>query len=77
MVVKAKRKRGQAGGHPTSPLASPAPAEPDSGEQQPPRDHAYPSGRNPAPEPRAPARLGGPKAGRLLRTLIDVRPPYG
>ncbi len=33
--------------------------------------------RNPAPSPRAPARLKGPKAGRLARFLIDVAPPYG
>ncbi len=33
--------------------------------------------RNPAPSPRAPARLKGPKAGRLARLLIDVAPPYG
>jgi hypothetical protein len=33
--------------------------------------------RNPSPSPRAPARLKGPKAGRLARLLIDVAPPYG
>jgi hypothetical protein len=33
--------------------------------------------RNPTPAPRAPARLKGPKAGRLARLLIDVAPPYG
>ena len=33
--------------------------------------------RNPAPAPRAPARLKGSKAGRLARLLIDVAPPYG
>jgi hypothetical protein len=34
------------------------------------------SSRNPAPGKRGKARLRGPKAGRLLRTLVDVRPPY-
>ena len=33
--------------------------------------------RNPEPQTREVARLRGPKAGRLVRTLIDVRPPYG
>ena len=33
--------------------------------------------RNPAPSPRAAARLKGPKAGRLARLLVDVMPPYG
>ncbi len=33
--------------------------------------------RDPSPAPRAKARVRGPKAGRLIRTLIDVRPPYG
>ena len=33
--------------------------------------------RNPEPPAREVARLRGPKAGRLVRTLIDVRPPYG
>lgn len=33
--------------------------------------------RNPAPPERAPASIRGPKAARLLRLLIDVRPPYG
>ncbi len=33
--------------------------------------------RNPAPAPRGTVRVRGPKAGRLLRTLVDVRPPYG
>jgi len=33
--------------------------------------------RNPTPSLRAPARLKGPKAGRLARLLIDVAPPYG
>ncbi|HEV3002614.1 MAG TPA: hypothetical protein VGW75_17895 [Solirubrobacteraceae bacterium] len=35
------------------------------------------SSRDPAPAPRAKARVRGPKAARLIRTLIDVRPPYG
>ena len=33
--------------------------------------------RNPEPREREQVRLRGPKAGRLLRTLIDVQPPYG
>jgi hypothetical protein len=33
--------------------------------------------RNPEPREREPARVRGPKAGRLVRTLIDVRAPYG
>ncbi|MGH9205241.1 MAG: hypothetical protein ACRD1G_01570, partial [Acidimicrobiales bacterium] len=33
--------------------------------------------RNPTPSPRAAARLKGPKAGRLVRLLVDVAPPYG
>ncbi len=33
--------------------------------------------RNPEPAAREVARLRGPKAGRLVRALIDVRPPYG
>ena len=33
--------------------------------------------RNPAPPARGQARLRGPKAGRLVRLLADVRPPYG
>jgi hypothetical protein len=33
--------------------------------------------KNPEPEVREVARVRGPKAGRLVRTLIDVRPPYG
>lgn len=33
--------------------------------------------RDPSPAPRAKARVRGPKAGRLIRTLADVRPPYG
>jgi predicted transcriptional regulator len=33
--------------------------------------------RDPSPAPRGQARLRGPKAGRLIRFLVDVRPPYG
>ncbi len=33
--------------------------------------------RDPSPAPRAKARLRGAKAGRLIRFLVDVRPPYG
>ena len=33
--------------------------------------------RNPQPVPRGQARVRGPKAARLIRLLIDVRPPYG
>lgn len=33
--------------------------------------------RDPSPAPRPKARVRGPKAARLIRTLIDVRPPYG
>lgn len=33
--------------------------------------------RDPSPPFRPKARIRGPKAGRLVRTLIDVRPPYG
>ena len=33
--------------------------------------------RNPRPASRAPVRLRGAKAGRLLRTLVDITPPYG
>ena len=33
--------------------------------------------KNPAPPPRGVARLKGPKAGRLVRFLLDVSPPYG
>jgi hypothetical protein len=33
--------------------------------------------RNPEPAERQAARLRGPKAGRLVRALVDVRPPYG
>jgi hypothetical protein len=32
--------------------------------------------RNPDPKARGAIRLRGPKAGRLIRTLVDVRPPY-
>lgn len=32
--------------------------------------------RNPNPARQGPARLRGPKAGRLIRFLLDVRPPY-
>jgi hypothetical protein len=34
------------------------------------------SSRNPVPRVRGKVQLRGPKAGRLIRTLIDVRPPY-
>lgn len=33
--------------------------------------------RDPAPAERGRARVRGPKAGRLIRTLVDIRPPYG
>jgi hypothetical protein len=33
--------------------------------------------RNPEPAAREVARLRGPKAGRLVRAVVDVRPPYG
>jgi hypothetical protein len=33
--------------------------------------------RNPNPAARGPASIRGPKAGRLVRLLADVRPPYG
>lgn len=33
--------------------------------------------RDPAPIPRALANVRGPKAARLVRLLIDVKPPYG
>ena len=32
--------------------------------------------RNRAPSPRGKARVRGPKAGRLIRFLLDVKPPY-
>jgi hypothetical protein len=35
------------------------------------------SQRNPAPAVRGQARLRGAKAGRLVRLLVDVQPPYG
>jgi hypothetical protein len=33
--------------------------------------------KDPDPPQRNKARVRGPKAGRLIRTLVDVRPPYG
>lgn len=33
--------------------------------------------RDPSPSARGPARLSGPRAARLIRTLVDVRQPYG
>jgi len=33
--------------------------------------------RNPQPAPRGLARVRGPRAARLIRLLLDVRPPYG
>jgi hypothetical protein len=33
--------------------------------------------RDPSPAPRGKARVRGPKSARLIRTLVDVRPPYG
>jgi hypothetical protein len=33
--------------------------------------------RNPEPAQRETARLRGAKAGRLVRALVDIRPPYG
>lgn len=33
--------------------------------------------RDPSPSTRGKARFRGPKAGRLIRTLVDARPPYG
>jgi hypothetical protein len=35
------------------------------------------AGNDPWAGPRAKARARGPKAGRLVRYLVDVRPPYG
>lgn len=35
------------------------------------------SARNPAPKERGRAQLRGAKAARLIRLLVDVRPPYG
>jgi hypothetical protein len=33
--------------------------------------------RNPQPTPRGQVRVRGPRAARLIRLLVDVRPPYG
>lgn len=33
--------------------------------------------RNPRPAPRGPAQVKGAKAARLIRLLVDVKPPYG
>ncbi len=33
--------------------------------------------KDPNPQPKGKARVQGPKAGRLIRFLVDVRPPYG
>jgi hypothetical protein len=33
--------------------------------------------KDPFPPPKSKARVQGPKAGRLIRLLVDVRPPYG
>jgi len=33
--------------------------------------------KDPFPPPKSKARVHGPKAGRLIRLLVDVRPPYG
>ena len=33
--------------------------------------------KDPCPAPRSKARIQGPKAGRLVRMLVDVSPPYG
>jgi hypothetical protein len=33
--------------------------------------------RDPSPRARGKARVQGPKAGRLVRLLVDVQPPYG
>ena len=33
--------------------------------------------RDPSPVPRGKARVRGPRAGRLIRMLVDVCPPYG
>ena len=33
--------------------------------------------KDPSPPLRSKARVQGPKAGRLIRLLVDVRPPYG
>jgi hypothetical protein len=37
----------------------------------------YGAQRNPAPTARGRARVRGPRAARLVRLLVDVRPPYG
>ena len=33
--------------------------------------------KDPSPPTRSKARVQGPKAGRLIRFLVDIRPPYG
>jgi len=33
--------------------------------------------KDPYPRPRGKAKVQGPKAGRLIRLVVDVRPPYG
>jgi hypothetical protein len=33
--------------------------------------------KDPSPPPKSRARVQGPKAGRLIRLLVDVTPPYG
>ena len=33
--------------------------------------------KDPAPRPKNKARVQGPKAGRVIRMLVDIRPPYG
>ena len=33
--------------------------------------------KDPSPLPRGKVRLQGPKAGRVIRTLVDINPPYG
>jgi len=38
---------------------------------------SYGAERNPAPVARGRARVPGPRAARLVRLLVDVRPPYG
>ena len=35
------------------------------------------AGQDPSPKPRGKARVQGPKAWRLIRTLLDIQPPYG
>lgn len=39
--------------------------------------HTQGSAADPSPRPRGKSRVRGPKAGRLIRLLVDVRPPYG